>query len=252
MLQLGTRDDMLSAQQQGELLWRGASSRDPPGFLWMHTGGWQSEVRSGIRESMMASETEHLWEQLHTGIHGFVSRRVRNPADVDDVVQRVFLQVHRGLPALRDEDRVYAWVYRAAKNAIADFYRGPVQRRELPSGGLTDFADAPDTARDDGNDDERSIEREFAGCMRPLLRALEAADVEALTLVEIDGVTQAEAARRMNLSLSGMKSRVQRARRRFKAVVEDCCRVELDRRGGVVGYERRGATRCGCDDHGCD
>jgi RNA polymerase sigma-70 factor (ECF subfamily) len=177
---------------------------------------------------------------------------VRNPADVDDVVQRVFLQVHRGLPTLKDEDRVHAWVYRTARHAIADFYRGPIQRRELPSGGLTDFADAPDTARDDANGDEGSVEREFAACMRPLLRALEAADVEALTLVEIDGVTQADAAKRLNLSVSGMKSRVQRARRRFKAVVEDCCRVELDRRGGVVGYERRGSTGCGCGDRGCD
>jgi RNA polymerase sigma-70 factor (ECF subfamily) len=48
--------------------------------------------------TVMTSDTGQLWEQLHTSIRGFVSRRVRNPADVDDVVQRVFLQVHGGGP----------------------------------------------------------------------------------------------------------------------------------------------------------
>jgi RNA polymerase sigma-70 factor (ECF subfamily) len=67
--------------------------------------------------TVMTSDTGQLWEQLHTSIRGFVSRRVRNPADVDDVVQRVFLQVHRGLPSLRDEDRVHAWVYRTAQRS---------------------------------------------------------------------------------------------------------------------------------------
>jgi RNA polymerase sigma-70 factor (ECF subfamily) len=200
----------------------------------------------------MAAETEQLWQQLHTGIRGFVSRRVRNPADVDDVVQRVFLQVHRGLPSLRDGDRVHAWVYRTARHAIVDYYRGPVQRRELASGGLADFADAPDTADSESGEDEGSIERDFAGCMRPLLRSLEAPDVEALTLVDVEGLTQADAAKRLNLSVSGMKSRVQRARRRFRAVVDECCRVQLDRRGGVIGYERRKTSGCdGCEDSGC-
>ncbi|MQA31001.1 MAG: hypothetical protein GEU82_14405, partial [Luteitalea sp.] len=39
--------------------------------------------------------TEAVWAELHASIRGFVARRVRQQADVDDVVQRVFLQVHR-------------------------------------------------------------------------------------------------------------------------------------------------------------
>ena len=50
---------------------------------------------------------------------------------------------------------------------------------------------------------------------------------------------------RLGLSLSGAKSRVQRARRMLREVLLKCCRVELDRRGGVVDYE----VEEGCD--GC-
>jgi RNA polymerase sigma-70 factor, ECF subfamily len=72
-------------------------------------------------------------------------------------------------------------------------------------------------------------------------------DQDALRIVELEGVTQVEAARRVGLSVSGMKSRVQRARQRLKTLIEDCCRVERDRRGGIVSLEARRQARCeGC------
>jgi RNA polymerase sigma-70 factor (ECF subfamily) len=64
--------------------------------------------------------TEQVYAELHTGIAAFVRRRVRNPADADDIVQKGFLQVHRGLDGLRDDERLRGWIYRAARNAIVD------------------------------------------------------------------------------------------------------------------------------------
>jgi RNA polymerase sigma-70 factor, ECF subfamily len=202
---------------------------------------------SGVRMISMASDTEQLWQQMHTGIRAFVGRRIRHAADVDDVVQRVFLRVHEGLASLRDEDRVHAWVYRTATHAIADYYRGPVNRREVASGSLDDFADASPAGAGDEETDEPSTLKEFAVCVQPLMRSLSAADREALTVIDVEEVTQIEAARRLGLSVSGMKSRIQRARRRLRTVVEECCRVHLDRRGGIIGYEQRSArSACEC------
>ena len=65
-------------------------------------------------------------------------------------------------------------------------------------------------------------------------------------LTELEGVTQAEAAARLGLSVSGMKTRVQRGRSLLEDLLLDCCHVELDSRRGVVGYRsRRGACECG-------
>src|ERR687889_834925 len=63
------------------------------------------------------------WEELHGNLRAFVGRRVRNPADVDDLVQRVLLQIVKGLDSLRDLSRLHAWVYRTARNVIVDYYR---------------------------------------------------------------------------------------------------------------------------------
>jgi RNA polymerase sigma-70 factor (ECF subfamily) len=191
--------------------------------------------------------TEQVWTELHGGIRAFIGRRVRNPADAEDIVQRVFLQVHRGLGDLRDGERLHGWIYRAARNAIIDHYRAAPPRREIASGDATDLADLSAEAVNGGLDaeDEPSGMRELARCVGPLLAQLSDADAEALRLTDIDGITQAEAARRLHLSTSGMKSRVQRARQRLKGVFEACCRLQFDARGSVVEFERRAAGACG-------
>ena len=192
--------------------------------------------------------TEAVWAELHASIRGFVARRVRQQADVDDVVQRVFLQVHRALPTLREADKLHAWVYQTTRRAIADFYRTPSQNRDVATGTVGDVANEP-PVKDSPEDAEAAI-RELSTCLRPLMSGLTAADQEALQMVEFDGVTQVDAAARLGLSVSGMKSRVQRARSHLRSALHDCCRIAVDRRGGVISYEGKGGTceSCGSPD----
>jgi RNA polymerase sigma-70 factor (ECF subfamily) len=186
--------------------------------------------------------TEGVWTELHANIRGFVGRRVREQADVDDIVQRVFLHVHRSLPTLRDTDKLHAWIYQTTRRAIADFYRSPSQNREVAIGSTDDFADG--LARDESEEPGASATGELANCLKPLMRSLAATDQQALQMVEFDGLTQVDAAARLGLSVSGMKSRVQRARSHLRVALDDCCRIALDRRGGVIDYESRTGS-CG-------
>lgn len=197
----------------------------------------------------MPAASDLPWQELHGNLRAFIGRRVRNQADVDDLVQRVLLQIVKGLGSLRDAERLHAWVYRTARNVIVDHYRSSTARRELASTDTNDLeaADAPEVALDD----ETVALQELATCLTPMLRKLQPAYREAVTLTDLEGITQVEAAERAGVSLSGMKSRVQRGRRQLKAVLEACCRVDLDNRGSIVGYEPRepdSCTRCGsCD-----
>jgi RNA polymerase sigma-70 factor, ECF subfamily len=62
---------------------------------------------------------------------------------------------------------------------------------------------------------------------------------EALTLTELQGITQKEAAAMLGISVSGMKSRVQRGREQLREALEACCTIALDTRGRVVSCEPR-------------
>jgi RNA polymerase sigma-70 factor, ECF subfamily len=70
----------------------------------------------------MTITTEGIWQALHTSLRGFIARRV--PAeDVDDILQEVFVRIHRRLATLAQQERVQAWVYQITRNVITDYYR---------------------------------------------------------------------------------------------------------------------------------
>jgi RNA polymerase sigma-70 factor (ECF subfamily) len=128
---------------------------------------------------------------------------------------------------------------------MVDYYRSSAGRREVASGGAEDLAAASAEAQANSQDDERAALQELAGCMTPMIRQLPPAYREAVTLADLEGINQTDAAARAGVSLSAMKSRIQRGRQQLKAALEDCCRVQLDRRGTIVAYDPRKPNSCG-------
>jgi RNA polymerase sigma-70 factor (ECF subfamily) len=193
----------------------------------------------------MTTQVEVPWEELYGNLRGFVGRRVSNPADVDDLVQAVMVRLLKGLGTLRNSERLHPWVYRTARNVIIDHYRAVASRREIAATD-DDRRDDDVTSQQVADENEDAALQELASCLAPMLRQLDPPYQEAVTLTELAGVTQAEAATRAGISFSGMKSRVQRARKRLRTVLEECCRIQLDRRGGIIAYEPRQPNSCNC------
>jgi RNA polymerase sigma-70 factor, ECF subfamily len=196
--------------------------------------------------STVSAALELPWQELRGNLRTFIARRVRHQADVDDLVQRVLLQIVTGLGSLREVERLHAWVYRFARNVIVDYYRSPTVRRELTSGDAVDLMTATEQKRPALVDDERTAFRELATCLAPMIRRLPSPYQEAIKMSDLEGLTQADAARRAGISVSGMKSRIQRARQQLRAIVDACCRVELDRRGSITSYAPRRPNACDC------
>lgn len=177
--------------------------------------------------------TEDAWKGVEARLRGYVARRV-DPGSVDDVVASILLRLVKHQDELTGARTPSAWMLRVAANAIADHHR----RRAAEARALARSALEP---QDEIADERaaRSATAEIAGCLVPMIRRLPAPYADALLLTDIDGLTQAEAARRLDLSVSGLKSRVQRARAKLKDALLRCCAIELDRRGGVIDYRRR-------------
>jgi RNA polymerase sigma-70 factor (ECF subfamily) len=189
-----------------------------------------------------AAVTEAAWKEFHVRLRAFVSRRIADRADAEDIVQDVFMEMHRSLPSLRTRDRLGPWLHRTARNAVIDHYRRPRRRREVLAGGAGDL-DGPAPAAD-----ARKAEAVAARCLAPLIQRLPAAHRRALEMVELRGLTQKAAAEREGVTVSGMKARVQRGRRQLKGALLQCCEIALDGRRSVMGCRRRepGAGACGC------
>lgn len=189
-------------------------------------------------------DVQEVWMEVRGRLRAFIAKRVAADAAVDDLLQEVFLKIHDKIDQVQDPRRLVSWIFTVTRHAIIDYYRTSHRHRELPAGLATDVEALMAAGGPNGEPDEPRIQ--LAGCLRPMVDQLAPEYRDALTLVELDGLTQQDAAAKLGLSLSGMKSRVQRGRRQLKALLHDCCLIQLDARRGVADVAVRNpmATPC--------
>ena len=180
----------------------------------------------------MLMTTENLWETFHMGLRRFILQRIPDEQSADDVLQETFLKIHTRIASLRDEDKLQSWMYQIARNAIADYYRQQKATVELPE--ALPVPDEPVF--------EDEVIKDLIPSVKAMVESLPATYREALILTEYEGLTQRELAKRLGLSFSGAKSRVQRAREKLKTMLLDCCHFEFDRLGKIIDY----APNCAC------
>jgi RNA polymerase sigma-70 factor (ECF subfamily) len=189
--------------------------------------------------------SEPMWREVIAQLHAFVRRRIANPDRAEDLVADILLRIHQNLDSVDDQERLAHWVSRVARNAVIDEYRRAARAREqlLATPTDTDASNAVESESDDA-----SVLDELSHCLRPLLAGLPDEQRRAVEMIDLDGMPQAGAARQEGVSLSGMKSRVQRGRRRLAELLGQCCTLTLDARGVPMDYERApGCTGgCGC------
>jgi RNA polymerase sigma-70 factor (ECF subfamily) len=185
---------------------------------------------------LIEANARGAWAEVEKHLRPFVARRVDDPADIGDVLQEIYLRVQTGLPALRDSERFGPWVYRVARNALADHGRSRARHHPAAADEVR-AEDAEPAVLDDEADAEPAPYR------------------EALVLTELQEMNHKDAAQMLGISLPAMKARVRRGRQQIQQMLEACCDIALDARGRVLSYDRRPdgtvPKNCCADDKGC-
>src|SRR6266511_299113 len=169
--------------------------------------------------------TEAIWAHLSADLRRFIRRRVPDDHIADDLLQETFVRVHRHIEELRDADRLAAWVYQIARNVVRDHHRKAAN---------TVVALADTDPADETEDHLSQLRCRAAGWLDEMIRSLPGGYREAVQLAEVEGLSQQEVADRLGLSLSGVKSRIQRGRAMLKGALFECCHFEIDGRGNVT------------------
>ena len=176
-----------------------------------------------------------VWQEIERHLGPFVARRLADPNDVDDVLQNIYVRIQTGVADLRDTERFGPWVYQLARSALADHGRSRA-RNPLATNCPTVAEEIPAPPSDE---EEGTAERELAQYLAVFVAALPSPYREAITLTELQRMSQKDAAEMLGISLSGVKSRVQRGRRQIQEMLQACCDIALDARGRVLSYDRR-------------
>lgn len=186
--------------------------------------------------------TERIWRELSDRLRQFIRSKVASHADVDDILQQVFLRIHQKLGDLDRADRLQPWVFQIARNAIVDHYR--VSQRSRVDHAIP-------LEHESKIDDDNTLNAEIADCVAALIAHLPDDQRRAVTMYELQSLSQTEIASRESISLSGAKSRVQRGRKALIEKLHECCQFNLDRRGNVIDARPLKNNSCDADGCGC-
>lgn len=180
---------------------------------------------------------EQIWDESRNRLKGYINKRISNESDAEDILQNVFIKIHRNISGLKDPDKLYPWVFQTTRNAITDYYREREPAIDLSGDALNEIAFEPS---------EKDVEEEVLRWIEPMVGELPEKYREAVLLADIKGLTQKELSEKLDISLSGAKSRVQRGREKLKEALLECCRLEFNRAGRIVEYKPQKETCRNC------
>ncbi|HEU4405167.1 MAG TPA: sigma-70 family RNA polymerase sigma factor [Polyangiaceae bacterium] len=167
-----------------------------------------------------APSFEALYEQHAPFVWRAVQRLGVPAGAVADVVQEIFLVVHRRLPEYRERRSVRAWLYAIVVRAARDYRRSV--RRKSPASMHPDGPGDPDALADVGRPDPHaSAERTQAlRLVYELLSSLDEEKREVFVLSELEQLTGPEIAEALGANVNTVSWRLRMARRDFEAALE--------------------------------
>lgn len=175
----------------------------------------------------MSYSIETIWKEFHAKLRQFIIMRVNNADDADDILQEVFIRIYKNISSLKDEQKLASWIFQITRNVIIDYYRSKKEIYEIDDEYLSDKSDGEDSIS------KLSLGiNNFIDNLSPIYK-------EAIQFTEIEGLKQRELAEKLGISLTGAKSRVQRAREQLKEMLLDCCNYEFDSAGKMCGFSKK-------------
>jgi RNA polymerase sigma-70 factor (ECF subfamily) len=186
-------------------------------------GGRAIVERNGETHATLATSIPWSFNEIYTVFFGHVHRWTRAlgapAAEREDLVQDVFVVVHRRLPDF-DGENVVGWLYQITRRRVRDFRRRHWMRLFLsspPEESLVSSVGGPYVQLED---------RQRDATLLHLVSKLPEVQRAAFVLFEIDGYSGEEIARLQDAPINTVWARIRKARTKLAAEIR-----RLERRG---------------------
>ena len=174
----------------------------------------------------------HNVNQYREPLLGHIRSIVRDQAQAEDVLQEVFLRAHQSLEHLRAEAALSTWLFRIATHASVDHLRKcgrqPLVVEEIEPEELTAIDELSPSLQ------VLVEQREMGACIQRYILNLPSDYRTVILLHDLEGLTAADIAATLDLTLANVKVRLHRARASLKAALEVGCALSCDCRGVLV------------------
>ena len=170
-----------------------------------------------------------LIDRYHDRLKRFVLVTVRDTWATDDIVQETFLCAHRKIHTLRDEGSVLPWLFQIAYRLCVDHFRARARRPE------DEAADPAALKPPQAPPLERMLEQhQMSACVQGQILKLADAYRSVIWLFDVQDFSIKETAAILGISEANVRTRLHRARRKLKALLEVHCTFERDARNVFI------------------
>lgn len=169
------------------------------------------------------STASNLWLEYKNGLKFYILKKTKDESVAEELSHEVLMKLYKACCSGIEIKNVRSWIFQIAHNTTVDFLRKKTNLvHEVPES----------TEEEAANSYEDAIQ-----LVRPLINLLPEKYGAPLQLSDLEGLKQQEVAKRLNLSLTATKSRVQRARKLLKEKILECGDYEMDSKGNLVSLD---------------
>jgi RNA polymerase sigma-70 factor, ECF subfamily len=155
---------------------------------------------------------EDLYRQHAPRIYGLACRMTGSTSEGEDLLQEVFLLVHRKLGSFKGESSLGTWIYRLATNCCLDFLRSRQHRQQRTTDSLDDVLPVRGSGTATFKIDRLELER--------AILQLPAGYRAAFVLHDVEGFDHAEVAAQLGIAEGTSKSQVHKARLKMRELLQ--------------------------------
>lgn len=169
-----------------------------------------------IQALQQADETAFrlLVETYRNRVYHTVLTILQDAAEAEDAAQEVFIKVFETIQSFRGDAGLSTWIYRIAVNKALDKLRRKKRRAMLQS--ILPFTQEAQSAAPFYHPGVAMDRKEEAAALFKAISMLSARQQTAFTLIKIQGMSYAEAAFSMQLSVKAIESLVSRAKQQMQ------------------------------------
>ncbi len=166
------------------------------------------------------------WESLTGKLYIYLLKNVKDRYIAEDILHDALLKILEKRQSYRYKENYDGWAFRITKNVLIDFYRKNKTNADFES-----------IKKDLGeNKDELDTYKHLIPALKEFIENLPEKYSKPLILSDIEGIKQELIAQKLGLSVSGAKSRIQRARKILKEYFLKCSEYKYDNRGRVIEF----------------
>lgn len=166
---------------------------------------------------MKECNTEELYASNRQRLLNLIQSKVHDSQKAEDLLHDSFEKMYTCCDGCVCESP-RSYLFRTAINTVMDFFK--LRKKEKNTESNLEFISDEKAAEPPLLDSEKC---DLITCINDLLKDMSEENRQAFTLVDIQQRPQVEVAEELGLSISTLKSRVQRTRKVLKQKLENCC-----------------------------